>query len=305
MAQRLISVADAIARVTPLRGRNLRQERITAGITNINWRIHDTDTGEIFFLKIHGSGTDNFLDRPVAHEAALKVAQSGVGPAMLFYDPEAGIEMHEYLHGYRSCTVRDTQDPVIRQNIMACYKAVHSAHVLSGTKTGFDQLKGHLIRLRAQGAVFPPDMELLLWHAARAERAVTAAGMDVVACYNDGYISNYMVNAQSAVKMIDWEYAANNDPYWDIAMFSYESFFLGDAAVSGLLEMYDGTARADLVARVSLYIGVASLTWGCWAMYQMLNSSIPFDFGKYADILFLRARRAMAAEAWETALARV
>ncbi|MDP3339234.1 hypothetical protein [Frigidibacter sp.] len=54
--------------------------------------------------------------------------------------------------------------------------------------------------------------------------------------------------------------------------------------------MYDGTARADLVARVSVYIGIASLTWGCWAMYQMLNSSIPFDFGKYADILFLWAR---------------
>jgi thiamine kinase-like enzyme len=300
--QELIGIDEAISRVTPLAGRNVRPERITSGITNINWRIVDEDTGEIFFLKIHGAGTEGFLDRPVAYDAALKVAESGVGPAMLFYDPEAGIEMHEFLHGFRSCGVRDTQDPVIRQNILTGYKTVHLQHVLSGTKTGFDQLDQHLTHLREMNADLPADMDSMLGEVAKAKRAVEAAGMDIVACYNDGYISNYMVNDRSEVKIIDWEYAANNDPYWDIAMFCFESCFFRPKDISSVLEMYDGVARPELVARVALYVGAASLTWGCWATYQKYMSSIPFDFGKYADLLFMRARLAMTPDRWNAAL---
>lgn len=300
--QELIGINDAIALVTPLKGRRVRPERITSGITNINWRIFDEDSGEVFFLKIHGAGTEGFLDRPVAYDAALKVAKSGVGPAMLFYDPDAGIEMHEYLHGFRSCGVRDTQDPVIRQNVLTAYKTVHTQHVLSGTKTGFDQLNQHLTQLRALNATLPENIDAMLMEAAKVKRVVEASGVDIVACYNDGYISNYMVNDQSEVKMIDWEYAANNDPYWDIAMFCMESFFLEPEEIAGVLEMYEGEARPELVARVVLYLGVTALTWGCWATYQKRMSSIPFDFGKYADLLFMRARLAMAPGRWEAAL---
>lgn len=303
--QELIGIDEAISRVTPLAGRNVRPERITSGITNINWRIIDEDSGEFFFLKIHGAGTEEFLDRPVAYDAALKVAESGVGPAMLFYDPEAGIEMHEFLHGFRSCGVRDTQDPVIRQNVLTAYKTIHMQHVLSGTKTGFDQLYQHLSHIREMNAALPEDMGSMLKEVARVQQAVEAAGMDIVACYNDGYISNYMVNDSSEVKIIDWEYAANNDPYWDIAMFCFESCFFKPEEISSVLEMYEGVARPELVARVALYVGVASLTWGCWATYQKHMSSIPFDFGKYADLLFMRARLAMAPDRWQDALSAV
>lgn len=301
----MISIEDAIAKVGMWRGRPARAERIAAGITNLNWRILLEDTNEVFFLKIHGPGTESFIDREVAHEAAIKAGEAGIAPRLLFYDPLHGIEVYEYLQGYRSCGVSDTQHPAIRENIVRAYKAVHSTQSLSVAKDGFAQLDRHLVRLRQMGAEFPHDFEHMLWQRERAERAVRAAGMDLVACFNDGYVSNYMFNDSMEVKIIDWEYAANNDPYWDLTMFSWENFYLDDKSRCELIEIYDGTYREEIAARMHLYIGMVSIVWGLWATYQSMTSSIPFDFGKYADLIFARGRMAMNVPAWERALATI
>lgn len=300
-----IAIDDAIAKVDFLAGLPLRVERIAAGITNLNWRLTRTDNGEVYFLKIHGPGTESFIDRAVAHEAALKVGSTGVAPQLLFYDPVDGIEVYEYLHGFRSCSVRDTQHPVIRENIIRAYKQVHVTQSLAVAKDGFAQLDQHLTRLRAMGAEFPHDFEHMLWQRERAERAVRASGMDYAACFNDGYVSNYMVNDQLDVKVIDWEYAANNDPYWDLTMFSWENFFYDPKNRREVIEIYEGTYREDIAARLHLYTGVASIVWGLWATYQSMTSSIPFDFGKYADLIFARGRQAMLMPEWDRALATV
>ena len=50
---------------------------------------------------------------------------------------------------------------------------------------------------------------------------------------------------------------------------------------------------------------MASIVWGLWATYQSMTSSIPFDFGKYADLIFARGRMAMGVADWERALATV
>jgi thiamine kinase-like enzyme len=300
-----ISIENAVAKVAMWRGRPLRFERIAAGITNLNWRVILPDSGETFFLKIHGAGTESFIDRELAHEAAVKASATGCAPALLFYDPTDGIEVYEFLHGYRSCGVPDIQHPTVRQNILGAYKAIHRTQSLSRPKDGFAQLDQHLARLRQMGAAFPHDFEHLLWQRTRAEAAVRAAGMDLCACFNDGYVFNYMVNDDLDVKIIDWEYASNNDPYWDLAMFSWENFFLDPQARRETIEIYEGSYRPAIGARVHLYLGMISIVWGLWATYQSMTSAIPFDFGKYADLIFLRGRQLMAAPDWDRALATV
>ena len=300
-----VGIEDAISKVPLWSGRPVRHERIAAGITNLNWRIRLDDPDETFFLKIHGPGTESFIDRDVAHEAAIKAGDAGIAPRLLFYDPVDGIEVYEYLNGYRSCGVPDTQHPTIRENIVRAYKAVHTTQSLSVARDGFAQLDQHLNRLRQMDAEFPHDFEQMLWQRGRAERAIRASGMDLTACFNDGYVSNYMFNDRLEVKIIDWEYAANNDPYWDLMMFSWENFYTDPAGRRELIEIYDGTYREDVAARIHLYLGIASIVWGLWATYQSMTSSIPFDFGKYADLIFARGRIAMSVPDWENALARV
>ncbi|MBD0416962.1 choline/ethanolamine kinase family protein [Oryzicola mucosus] len=301
----MITIEQAIEKTGMWTGRPARPERIASGITNVNWRICLDDTHETFFLKIHGPGTENLIDRELAHEATIKAAATGYAPQLLFYDEADGIEVYEFLHGFRSCNVIDLQHPTIRANILKAYKAIHSSQFMSRTKTGFDQLNDHLSRLKEIDAELPEDMDHILWQVSRARDAIQAAGMETCACFNDAYVYNYMVNDALDVKIIDWEYASGNDPYWDIAMFSFESVFIGENEIEQTLALYNGASDAATAARVYLYIGVACIVWGCWATYQSRTSSIPFDFGKYADILFLRGRAVMTVPEWDRALATV
>lgn len=299
----MISIEDAIQKTGLWTGRPARPERIASGITNVNWRICLDDTNETFFLKIHGAGTEELIDRDLAHEATVKAAKSGYAPQLLFYDEAGGIEVYEFLHGFRSCDVIDLQNPTIRANILKAYKAIHLSQTMSRTKTGFDQLDEHLARLKKLGAELPEDMPHILWQVSRAREKILAAGIEACACFNDGYVYNYMVNDALEVKIIDWEYASGNDPYWDLAMFSFESFFVGKSDIEETLRLYDGACDPAKAARLYLYIGTACVVWGCWATFQSKTSSLAFDFGKYADILFLRGRALMLAPEWDRSLA--
>lgn len=296
------AVEAAIARVDEWRKRPLHYKRIMSGNTNANWTVRLEDEAKTYFLKVHGVNTELFIDRELAHEASVKVALAGHAPRVLHHFPEMGVEIHEFLEGFRSCTVADSQDPETRANIGKTYRAIHEAVSLSRTKTGFDQLDERLSTARSRQARLPKDLDYLLWQVDRARQAVTAAGMPLCACFNDAYITNYMVDAERRVKIIDWEYASNNDPHWDLAVFSIEAFLLGTPGLRELIEVHDGKYTKAAEARITLYYGVGCMVWACWAALQARISVLPYDFSKYSDAIFLRGRQCMAHPDWDAAL---
>jgi len=296
------SIEAAIGKIDAWRGKTVTYARINGGITNLNWKVSVAEDGASYFMKIPGAGTEVFIDRRLAREAALKVSATGHAPRLLHYLEAEEIEVHEFLEGFRSCNVSDLMDPVIRANVVRAYRDIHATQSLSVTRTGFQQLAERLDQTRAHGGRLPRDLDFLLWQCGRAERAVTAAGMRLCACYNDGYVTNYMVDEGKNVRIIDWEYATNNDPYWDLAMLSLENFFSA-AVARETIELHDGVYTPGAAARVHLYGAVAGVTWGLWAALQSRISAIPFDFSKYSDLLLLRARHVMRQPAWEEALA--
>ncbi|MDC0609781.1 phosphotransferase family protein [Vibrio sp.] len=286
-------------------GRDLAVKRINGGITNVNWCVSDQSNGEKFFVKLHGEGTENYINRATALKAATIAAGKGIGPGVLFYDEKMGVEVHEFLDAYRSCDILDVQDAKIRGNIMSAYHSVHQDLILEETNTGFQQLETLIKQAKQVCPTLPKDIETLIAHCYQAKAAIEASGIDLCGCYNDSYISNYMRNDAGVIKIIDWEYAANNDPYWDVGMFCIESFFDELSNIEGIIEMYNGKATSDLVARTYLYIGVALVRWGLWALSQQYVSSIAFDYGKYSQILLLRARKQILNENWAWSLSKV
>lgn len=295
--------AEAAIRMVPeWRGKHISYERIAAGITNINWRVAVPEEGRRYFMKIPGANTSIFIDRKLAKEAAIKIAATGYAPRLVHYDEDEDIEVQEFLEGFRSCNVSDLLDPVIRANVVKAYRRIHETQTLSKAKTGFQQMTERLEQTRQYGAVLPRDIEDLVERCDRAREKLEKNPVPLCACYNDGYVSNYMVDDEKNVRIIDWEYAANNDPYWDLSMMAFENFF-NPSVVRETIELHDGRYTEAAEARVRLYAGVIGVTWGCWASLQAKLSSIPFDFAKYSDLIFLRTRFHMTQPAWEQALA--
>jgi thiamine kinase-like enzyme len=291
----------AVNKIADWHGKDIKYERILAGFTNLNWKVYLAEDQKTFFLKIPGPNTEIFIDRELAHDASVKAAASGYAPAAVHYIEEDEIEVYEFLEEFRSCNIADMLDSDIRKNIIQAYKAVHSGDQLIRTKTGFDQIDEHARQTRDIGAHLPPDLDYFFWQTKRVRHAIEATGFDLSACYNDGYVTNYMVDAHKNIKIIDWEYAANNDPVWDLAIWSIENFFDDDVRQE-MIEEYYGKYEPAIDARITLYRGLVAVKWGLWAALQAKISTIPFDYTKYSDILFMRGRAAMREWRWEQAL---
>ena len=294
----------SLHKIADWRGLTITYQKVNAGYTNFNFLVHVAELDKLFFAKVVGPNTEVFINRAVAHQAAQLSSDCGVGPKIVQYVEEDDFEVYEFLEGFRNFTIDDMLDPAVSARVMQAYARVHAGAPLAASKTGFDQIREHAEQVRAAGADTPPDLAALMAQMQEAEAAITGAGMQLVPCFNDCYVTNYMRNDAGDVRIIDWEYGANNDPFWDLASYFFECFATSESRAR-LLQVYQPGAGIAEMARVTLYMPLVCLKWGLWASLQSGISSIEFDFLKYADILFMRARHLMAEAAWNRALAEV
>jgi len=294
----------SLGKITGWQGLTLTYARVNAGFTNFNFLVHVAEQNRTYFAKVVGPNTEVFINRKVAHEAAVLSSDCGVGPTIAQYVESDNFEVYDFLTGFRNCTMTDMLDPEISERAMEAYAKIHSSAPLSASKTGFEQIREHARQVREAQADVPPDLEDLLLRMEQAEAALDRSGAEMVPCFNDCYVTNYMVNDDKELRIVDWEYGANNDPYWDLASYFFECFADADAR-NHLLKVYKPDAGVQEGARVTLYMPLICLKWGLWASLQSSISSIDFDYLKYADILFMRARYLIGQEAWTKALEEV
>ncbi|MDR2348882.1 MAG: phosphotransferase family protein, partial [Bifidobacteriaceae bacterium] len=119
----------------PWPGETLSLHRIPSGLTNVNWRMRLERSGIDLFMKVPGLGTEAFIDRKVANQAAVSAAEAGVGPKVVYFDPESGIEVHEFLDGYSSSSMHSLKEPAAALEVMRLYRSFHQGPLLSTTKT--------------------------------------------------------------------------------------------------------------------------------------------------------------------------
>ncbi|MDG2474360.1 MAG: phosphotransferase [Paracoccaceae bacterium] len=295
------ALTSSILKIEKWSGMDITYERVNAGFTNFNYLIHIDKIDLTCFAKVVGPGSEAFIDREVAHEAAVAAHNSGVGPAILAYVKEDNFEVYEYLLGYKCFTISDMINPELAAKVMSCYSKIHCSLPLSKSNSWSDQITELHQKIITENADISPDLKYLMWQFKRAKKAIEPHGNNLVPCYNDGYVTNYMKNEKNEVRIIDWEYGANNDPYWDIATYFFESF--ADAKTrEKLLKHYNSSSGELESARVDVFIPLICLKWGLWASLQSSISKIEFDYLKYADILFMRAKHLIDQEPWEKAL---
>ncbi len=292
-------LADALGRVEELRDHELSFAPVTGGITNTNWHIRVEPAGEEYFVKIPGRGTERFIDRRNSVEASRTAAAAGCGPAQRWGFPDTGVEVFDWLAGYRPASNDEFVDPEVRSGALAGIRAYHGQAPLPQSKTIFDMVEEHFAQLADEDCPVPPDFHFLSRQYERAKRAFEAGGFDTVPCFNDGLAANFMLRESDRdVKLIDFEYSSNNLAHYDLALWMGEMFFDEEIEL-GLIEEFFGSASADHVARTYLCKAIADVKWASWALVQEQQSSIDFDFRKYGMWKYHRARAVMHDSRWE------
>ncbi len=296
------AVEAAIRRVPQWAGRTALYAAITGGLTNQNWLVEVENDPRRYFLKVPGEGTEIFVNRVTANEAARNAYALGVAPEVVFFDPADGLEVSEFLEGYRACTTADFGDPAIQADALALYRRVHAGPRLGQTKTVFDMVEEHVEQGRALGSAFPVDMPWLEHRYAQAKAAFAASGLDLVPCFNDPMPGNFLIGADPAsprpMRLIDYEFASNNERSYELGVLFGEMFY-DEPLTERLVARYFGEHRPEMVARVVVNRALADLKWGAWAAVNRRLKDWDFDYQKYGAWKYARARSILHDPRWD------
>jgi thiamine kinase-like enzyme len=291
-------VEAAVAAIDPWQGKHIDYAPVLGGLQNSNWRITVEGTDTRYFLKIPGAGSDTFIDRVLANEAARRAGEKGIGAELVHFDPDSGVEVIEFLEGYRACTNGDFKDVAIPHQIIDIYRVLHEGELLTVTKTMFDMIDEHLAQVGELGVRLPDDAELILGEYRTAKSALLASGLDLAACHNDPMPGNFLVADDKPMKLVDYEFASNNERAYELALLTTEMFYT-EARTIELVEDFYGRTDFSLLARVQVCGALADTKWGLWAcVNQQLSSSWDFDYHKYGCWKLMRARLKMSDPRW-------
>lgn len=242
-----------------------------------------------------------YVDVAAALEATEAAGRLGVGPKVLESRSDEGVLVLAHLgEGWRAGGLQDAADPEIRSAVIARKKAFQAGPLLSRDGDIVADI-ARLHRLCGEaGARLPQNIAAFLDFAALAGQALAARGADRVASHRDGDTSNLMIGPGGEVRLLDFDLAANADPFEDLGCYLVEFFDCEPEARAGF-EEWHGRFDEGLYQRARVYGVLDDLRWGLvGALMAAASPRRSLEFAKHSAWRFLRhgesAQRSSAAD---------
>lgn len=275
--------------------RAVKLSSLYGGITNENYRAEVN--GEVFVLRLNGaSGPALGIDRARELRCARIAAALGVGPEVVACKP--GLLVTRFVEGLTLSAAACAQ-PAFLARIAAAIRRFHQGTRFPGAFSPFATVRRYHAAARRKGVRFPAALPEVLSRMKRIESALSAAKAGAVPCHNDLLASN-LIDAGGAIRILDWEYAAMGDPFFDLGNFAVNQRLSQDRCRL-LLKEYFGVLRPGDEARLNLQRLASDLREAFWGFLQAGISEIEFDFLDYGNkhlARFLREARGPFFERW-------
>jgi thiamine kinase-like enzyme len=289
----LKEVREALRRIPRFAGEALSGASIErlAGLTNRNYRVAIGD--ERFVLRIPGEGTSEYIDRRHEAVAARIAAEAGVNAEVLFLDETDGLMLTRFIDGAATMNGERFKDLGAVARAAQAFRRMHDCGKSFATEFNlFQKMDEYLDYLRKKAARIPDGYADVQREAEAVRAALNARPAALRPCHCDPLAENFLDTGQR-IFIIDWEYAGNNDPMWDLGDVSIEAGF-GPEQDAALAEAYfGGRAPAAQVGRMVMYKAMCDLLWTLWGVIQVVNENPVDDFWAYALNRFERCKTLM------------
>ena len=294
VADAAFGLESAVARIPILSGADVTTATRLGGMTNVNHVIEHK--GSRYVVRLPGSGTSEYIDRAAEEVAARSAATADVNAEVLFFDAADGLMVTRFVeHSV-------TMDPARFRDLEAvaragvAFRRLHDGAARFSTDFElFAMIDDYKALLAAKGARLPDGYEATQRRADAARAALESRPVAFVPSHCDPLCENFL-DTGDRMYIIDYEYAGNNDPMWDLGDLSVEAGF-DEAQDRALLLAYcGGQPPPQQVARMVLYKALCDLLWTLWGVIQHVNANPAEDFWAYATGRFERCRRLMASD---------
>ena len=248
---------------------------LPGGLTNRNYRFIDGAGTQAVARVSEPASALLAIDRDAEYRNATIAAAHGVGPAVLGYAPGQGVSVVEWIEG-RTFDAADLDDSATLSRLAAACRRLHSAPPFVTDFDMFAVARRYLDLVHQHGYRIPPDYEDYLPIVDRIREAMAVHPLPAVACHNDLLAANIMDDGRQ-LWLIDYEYAGNNDPCFELGNIASESQ-LSTERLDELVSAYFGRQSRSMLSRARLFALLSNYGWTLWAAIQDSMSDVDFDF---------------------------
>lgn len=214
------------------------------------------------------------LDRQAEREILQTVSGAGIAPQLVWSDPGRGIQVCAWIEG-ESWSMEDTHNPALLQELALTLRKLHELPPLGR------RFEPGAAAQRYANQIGTPEAGKMADHAGALAAKLGAETTRPALCHNDLVHSN-IVN-HGPVCLIDWEYAAVGDAYFDLAVV-VRHHQLSPALSKIFLQAYfenPGPAQFEkLAAFCSLYDYLAGLWYLAVARESGANPAIETELAR-------------------------
>ncbi|MDE6261358.1 MAG: phosphotransferase family protein [Oscillospiraceae bacterium] len=236
--------------------------------------------GEQYIMRVPGEGTGRLINRPEEAAVYRLIQGQGLCEDVLYIDPDSGYKISRFIEDARTC------DPLNERETAACMDKLRSFHGLGLRADHEFDLFGHIDFYESLWDGRPsayPDYRETKENIFRLKPFLDAQAGGKVLTHIDAVPDNFLFfrndQGQEEIRLIDWEYAAMQDPHVDIAMFCIYAMY-DRAQADRLIDQYFTEGCLPLTrVKVYGYIAVCGLLWSNWCEYKR---SLGVEFGAYS-----------------------
>jgi thiamine kinase-like enzyme len=290
----------AMQRVPELAGVKLTLTALSGGITNRNFLVAVTGRTDRYVIRLAGNDTHLLgISREVEHAATVAAAGVGVGPEVTAFIRPEGYLVTRFIEG------SPVSDEAVHQaatqvRVGESLRRIHDGPPIPGLFIPFRIVEAYRALAAARGVVIPPEYELAQSFARRIELAFLSNPVELRPCHNDLLNANF-IDDGTRIRIVDWEYAGMGDPFFDLGNFSVNHGLTPDED-GVVLRAYEGEARPERLARLTLMRTMSDFREAMWGVLQQGISTLDVDFVAYAGEHFDRLIRNATAPSFERAL---
>jgi len=276
--EQLFASVPLLARVP----RNAWHISALGGITNRSYRLQAD--GHDLVLRWPGASASRYLDRRAEPVNAQAVAELGLAPPVLAADPDAGWYITAFVEGAEPLGAADFAQAATFDKVVSLLTRLHRA----GLSFPFQQGLFKAIDLYIGLAPTP-----LMRDARQALEPVRLAllrnPLPRVACHVDPSPANFLRAGDGRMFLIDWEFAAMEEPLWDLAALTMEQgvdMHMARARIEPLI----GEAQWP---RFELYKTALNLVAASWCEAERVAANDSPDLTALRDDRLLRLQQCL------------
>ena len=271
---KVASLRNSAREITPLDG----------GLTNLNVRVRTVDLDVV--VRISRPESMLAIDREAEYLNSRAAAASGASPRVVEFLPDDHLLVVEYIDG-TTLAPADVRDSANLPRIAAACRLLHSGPRFVSDFDMFEVQRAYLATVTEYGYRLPERYLDFLPQVEQIHRALSVTERATVPCNNDLLAANF-IDDGDRLWIIDFEYAGNNDPCFELGNIWSESN-LAVTQLDELICFYFGRERPDMVARARLLGLMSKFGWTLWASIQDANSTLDFDFWEWGMEKYDRA----------------